>query len=104
MERPTRLLVAAAIALAAALPTRARALDSPPTRFGDGLCAITEGTCGTPPMIAILSAFPAELQPLVERATVRETLRPTPGSRRTARRIRPTEICLRSRARSPPPG
>jgi len=75
MERPTRLLVAAAIVLAAALPTRARAVDSPPDRFGDGLCAITEGTCGTPPMIAILSAFPAELQSLVERATVRETLR-----------------------------
>jgi nucleoside phosphorylase len=49
--------------------------ESPPDRFGDGLCAIAEGTCGAPPMIAVLSAFPAELAPLVERATVRETLR-----------------------------
>src|SRR5262249_60160321 len=49
--------------------------ESPPARFGDGLCAITEGTCGAPPMIAVLSAFPAELAPLVARATVRETIR-----------------------------
>jgi nucleoside phosphorylase len=49
--------------------------ESPPDRFGDGLCAIADGTCGAPPMIAVLSAFPAELAPLVERATVRETLR-----------------------------
>src|SRR5262249_22363300 len=49
--------------------------ESPPARFGDGLCAITQGTCGAPPMIAVLSAFPAELAPLVERATVRETVR-----------------------------
>jgi nucleoside phosphorylase len=75
MERPTRPRLAAALVLAAMVPAGAHAVDSPPARFGDGLCAITEGTCGTPPMIAILSAFPAELEPLIERATVRETLR-----------------------------
>jgi nucleoside phosphorylase len=75
---PLRLRLAAVLAaasLAGSTAAEASPAESPPARFGDGLCAITQGTCGAPPMIAVLSAFPAELAPLVERATVRETVR-----------------------------
>src|SRR5262249_12607784 len=80
MGRPTSLCLRLAAMLAAASLAGSTAVDastaeSPPARFGDGLCAITQGTCGAPPMIAVLSAFPAELAPLIERATVRETVR-----------------------------
>ena len=80
MGRPTPLrlrlaAVLAAASLAGSTAAHGSPAESPPARFGDGLCAITQGTCGAPPMIAVLSAFPAELAPLVARATVRETLR-----------------------------
>src|SRR5262249_49515316 len=79
MERQTPVLRLAAMLAAASLvgstTAKGSPAESPPGRFGDGLCAIAEGTCGAPPMVAVLSAFPAELAPLVERATVRETLR-----------------------------
>jgi nucleoside phosphorylase len=65
----------AAASLVGSTTARGSPAESPPDRFGDGLCAIAQGTCGARPMIAVLSAFPAELAPLVERATVRETLR-----------------------------
>src|SRR5262249_56535861 len=75
---PLRLRLAAVLAaasLAGSTAAEASPAESPPAPFGDGLCAITQGTCDAPPMIAVLSAFPAELAPLVERATVRETVR-----------------------------
>jgi nucleoside phosphorylase len=75
MNRPIPRLLVQAVALGAAvLLGRTGAAQTPPARFGDGCCAITEATCGAPPALAVFSAFPAELQPLVERATVRETL------------------------------
>jgi nucleoside phosphorylase len=49
------------------------AVDAPPARFGDGLCARAAGPC-TRPVLAVFGAFPAELDPLLARATVRETL------------------------------
>ena len=79
MGRPTPLrlrlaAVLAAASLAGSTAADASTAESPPASFGDGLCAITQGTCGAPPMIAVLSAFPAELAPLIEHATVRETV------------------------------
>ncbi len=47
---------------------------APPRSFGDGLCALASGRCGRPPRFAVLAALPAELAPLLARATVRETL------------------------------
>jgi nucleoside phosphorylase len=44
-----------------------------PARFGDGACALAAGPCSEP-MLAVFGAFPAELAPLVARASVRETL------------------------------
>ncbi len=41
--------------------------------FADGLCALATGPCRSP-VLAVFSAFPAELEPLLARATVRETL------------------------------
>ena len=42
---------------------------------GDGLCAVRTGRCGAAPRFAVLAAFPGELRPLLERASVREGLR-----------------------------
>jgi nucleoside phosphorylase len=68
--RCCRLLLA--LALLVGKPA-ARAAEPPPARFGDGACALASGPCSEP-VLAVFSAFPAELAPLLARATVRETL------------------------------
>jgi len=75
MESVTRRLVAIAVTLAVMLASRtAGAAQVPPAKFGDGLCAIADSTCGSPPMLAVVSAFPAELEAVLAHATVHETL------------------------------
>ena len=75
MESVTRRLVALAVTLAVALAARtAGAAQVPPAKFGDGVCAIADSTCGSPPMLAIVSAFPAELEAVLTHATVHQTL------------------------------
>jgi nucleoside phosphorylase len=75
MEHVTQRLVALVAALAIALASRtAAAAQVPPTQFGDGVCAITDSTCGSPPMLAVVSAFPAELEAVLTHATVHQTL------------------------------
>ena len=75
MEPVTRRIVALAATLAVALvPAGAAAAQAPPADFGDGLCAIEESACGPPPMLAVFSAFPAELESVLTHATVHETL------------------------------
>jgi adenosylhomocysteine nucleosidase len=75
MESVTRRLVALAVTLAVALAARkAGAAQVPPAKFGDGVCAISDSTCGSPPMLAVVSAFPAELEAVLTHATVHETL------------------------------
>ena len=75
MESVTRRLVALAVTLAVALAARtAGAAQVPPAKFGDGVCAIADSTCGSPPMLAVVSAFPAELEAVLTHATVHQTL------------------------------
>src|SRR5262249_10395754 len=75
MESVTRRLAALAATLAVVLAApMAGAAQVPPARFGDGVCAISDSTCGSPPMLAIVSAFPAELEAVLSHATVHETL------------------------------
>jgi adenosylhomocysteine nucleosidase len=75
MESVTRRLAALAAALAVVLAApMAGAAQVPPAKFGDGVCAISDSTCGSPPMLAIVSAFPAELEAVLSHATVHETL------------------------------
>jgi nucleoside phosphorylase len=62
-----------ALALLVRGPAAVRAAEEPPVRFGDGACALAAGPCREP-MLAVFSAFPAELAPLLARATVHETL------------------------------
>lgn len=70
-----RRIAALAVTLAVALvPVVAGAAQAPPADFGDGLCAIEESACGSPPMLAVFSAFPAELESVLTHATVHETL------------------------------
>jgi nucleoside phosphorylase len=71
----TRRLAAPAATLAMVLAARmAGAAQVPPAKFGDGVCAISDSTCGSPPMLAIVSAFPAELEAVLTHATVHQTL------------------------------
>src|SRR4029079_3697979 len=65
-------VLAAVLLVSSTAATRATAQATPP---GDGLCAVRTTRCGAPPRFAVLSAVPGELRPLLERATVRETLR-----------------------------
>jgi adenosylhomocysteine nucleosidase len=75
MQSVTRRLAALAATLAVVLAARmAGAAQVPPAKFGDGVCAISDSTCGSPPMLAIVSAFPAELEAVLSHATVHETL------------------------------
>jgi adenosylhomocysteine nucleosidase len=75
MESVTRRLAALAATLAVVLAARtAGAAQVPPAKFGDGVCAISDSTCGSPPMLAVVSAFPAELEAVLAHATVHETL------------------------------
>jgi adenosylhomocysteine nucleosidase len=75
MESVTRRLAALAATLAVVLAARmAGAAQVPPAKFGDGVCAISDSTCGSPPMLAVVSAFPAELEAVLTHATVHETL------------------------------
>src|SRR5262245_22512860 len=75
MESVPRRLVALTATLAVALvPSMSGAAQAPPARFGDGVCAITDSTCGSPPMLAVVSAFPGELEAVLTHATVHETL------------------------------
>jgi len=62
-----------ALALLVRGPAAVRAAEEPPARFGDGACALAAGPCREP-LLAVFSAFPAELAPLLGRATVHETL------------------------------
>ena len=71
-RRGARGVLAAVLLVSSTAATRATAQTTPP---GDGLCAVRTTRCGAPPRFAVLSAFPGELRPLLERATVRETLR-----------------------------
>ncbi len=50
------------------VPLGAHAALAPPAGFGDGVCALAEARC-TRPVLAVLGAFPAELEPLIARAT-----------------------------------
>jgi adenosylhomocysteine nucleosidase len=75
MESVTRRLVALAVTLTVALAARtAGAAPVPPAKFGNGVCAIADSTCGSPPMLAVVSAFPAELEAVLTHATVHQTL------------------------------
>ena len=75
MESVKPRLVALVTTLAVVLAARmAGAALVPPTKFGDGVCAIADSTCGSPPMLAVVSAFPAELEAVLAHATVHETL------------------------------
>src|SRR5215813_2910331 len=75
MESVTRRLVALTATLVVALvPAMSGAVQAPPTHFGDGVCAIADTTCGSPPMLAVVSAFPGELEAVLTHATVHETL------------------------------
>ena len=65
-------VLAAVLLVSSTAASRAAAQATPP---GDGMCAVRTPRCGAPPRFAVLSAFPGELRPLLERATVRETLR-----------------------------
>src|SRR6476660_1444381 len=40
----------------------------------DPFCALRSGTCVPPPYVAVVSAFPAELEPLLVAAEVTETI------------------------------
>src|SRR5262245_30706176 len=62
-----------ALALLVRAPAAVHALEEPPPRFGDGACALAAGPCREP-TLAVFSAIPAELAPLLARASVRETL------------------------------
>src|SRR5262249_40657197 len=54
MPRPTPRFLVQVVALGAAmLLGRPGAAQSPPARFGDGCCAITQATCGAPPVLAV---------------------------------------------------
>ena len=75
MESVKPRLVALVTTLAIVLAARmAGAAQVPPTKFGDGVCAIADSTCGSPPMLAVVSAFPAELEAVLTHATVHQTL------------------------------
>jgi hypothetical protein len=71
-SRPIRRLLALALCALAA-PAPAATLEAPPARFGNGCCALAAGRC-VRPVLAVFSAFPAELQPLLERAEIHETM------------------------------
>jgi adenosylhomocysteine nucleosidase len=73
MESVTRRLIALTT-LAVVLAARTAGAQVPPTNFGDGVCAIADSTCGSPPMLAVVSAFPAELEAVLTHATVHQTL------------------------------
>src|SRR5262245_59524717 len=74
MKPVTRRLAALAATLAVARIAVVAAAQEPPAEFGDGLCAIEQSACGSPPMLAVFSAFPAELESVLSHATVHETL------------------------------
>jgi nucleoside phosphorylase len=63
----------ATVVVAALVGATAGSAATPPAWFGDGLCALARGKCARP-VVAVLSAFPAELEPLLARAAIRETM------------------------------
>lgn len=74
---PSRALARAARTVGLAMAVGAGGVPAavvPPASFGDGVCALRAAPCPPAPRLAVLAAMPSELEPLLERATVAETL------------------------------
>jgi adenosylhomocysteine nucleosidase len=71
MESAMRRFVAVVTTLAVVLASgRVAAAGVPPTTFGDGVCTVADSTC----VLAVVSAFPGELEAVLTHATVQQTL------------------------------
>jgi nucleoside phosphorylase len=67
-------LIALILVAAAAGPAAAERVARDPIPPADSFCAGLSGTCVPPPYVVLMSAFPAELQPLLAAAEITETI------------------------------